>query len=142
MATAGVLTVEYGLSRASTLFRKGIQGGKEHDQGLFGFERLVSCQGESRAIGLSQVRKGLGKGNEEERNARTAKKLKSKPQIYEEVSLFWGKRCLGEEKPLELVCPICMDFLVGSVSTKCGHTFCWQCLDEALLFNPGTSNIT
>lgn len=79
MAAAGVLTVENGLSRVSTLFRKGMQGGKDHDQGLLGFERLVSCQGESRAIGLNQVRKGLGKGNEEERNVRTAKKLKSKP---------------------------------------------------------------
>lgn len=39
----------------------------------------MNCQAESRAIGLSQIRKGLGKGNEEERNARTAKKLKSKP---------------------------------------------------------------
>lgn len=95
MAAAGFLTVGNGISRASIFFRKGMQGGKEHEQGLFGFERLVSCQGESRAIGLSQVRKGLGKGNEEERNARTAKKLKSKPWIYEEISLFWGKRCLG-----------------------------------------------
>ena len=79
MAAAGVLTVGNGLSRATSLFKKGMTGGKDHEQGFFGFERLMNCQAESRAIGLSQVRKGLGKGNEEERNARTAKKLKSKP---------------------------------------------------------------
>ena len=58
-------------------------------------------------------------------------------QVYQEISVFWGKREEVDEKPPELVCPICMDILVGGVSTKCGHTFCWQCLDEAVLLKPG-----
>lgn len=32
-----------------------------------------------------------------------------------------------------------MDYLLGAISTNCGHTFCWRCIDEALLMNSGNS---
>lgn len=38
------------------------------------------------------------------------------------------------DKHNELVCPICMEYLVNPVPTSCGHTFCYRCLDNALLF--------
>jgi hypothetical protein len=47
---------------------------------------------------------------------------------------------MQDKKPHELMCPICMDFLVGGVTTLCGHSFCWQCLDEAVLLNPSKTS--
>lgn len=52
-----------------------------------------------------------------------------------EVGLYWGNRDSKVDYGMELSCPICMDFMVGPVSTPCGHSFCWQCLDEAFILS-------
>ena len=35
--------------------------------------------------------------------------------------------------PSELNCPICLDLIVNSISTLCGHSFCEICLLESFL---------
>jgi hypothetical protein len=39
----------------------------------------------------------------------------------------------GEREDLN--CAICLEILVWPVLTGCGHAFCYQCLDESLLFS-------
>lgn len=34
----------------------------------------------------------------------------------------------------ELSCSICLETMIHPVLTVCGHAFCFQCLDESLLF--------
>ncbi len=33
----------------------------------------------------------------------------------------------------DIICPICLKYMVNTVSTKCGHNFCEFCLNEYLL---------
>lgn len=40
----------------------------------------------------------------------------------------------------ELNCSICLEILVRPVLTVCGHAFCYQCLDESLLFSSNCPN--
>ncbi|EGR28765.1 mitochondrial carrier protein, putative [Ichthyophthirius multifiliis] len=56
---------------------------------------------------------------------RKSKYYKKKQKVHEIVH---------ENK--DFFCPICLDFICGSVSIKCGHTFCEQCyIEYELLFD-------
>jgi len=35
----------------------------------------------------------------------------------------------------EITCPVCMDLIINSTITICGHTFCEKCLSEALILS-------
>lgn len=35
-----------------------------------------------------------------------------------------------------LFCPLCLDYFVKPITTKCGHSFCEYCIDEYLLHFP------
>lgn len=37
------------------------------------------------------------------------------------------------EKHSDLVCSICMEYFINPVPTVCGHTFCYLCIENALL---------
>ena len=34
-----------------------------------------------------------------------------------------------------LICPVCMDFMISATTTLCGHMFCERCIFEWNLFN-------
>ena len=36
----------------------------------------------------------------------------------------------NEEKPSDCECAVCCSTVRDPVSTKCGHLFCWQCLEH------------
>lgn len=57
---------------------------------------------------------------------------KKRARILEEVPVF--KKIKTELN--EIICPVCMDLIISSTITSCGHTFCERCLSEALNLSP------
>lgn len=65
---------------------------------------------------------------------------------FDNISDIYKKRKLEYEKMIkislksiessDLNCPICMDFIIKSMTTICGHTFCEYCLTESLILRP------
>lgn len=45
------------------------------------------------------------------------------------VNKYFTKKEENNEKPCDLLCPVCLQFLVKPVTTTCGHNFCIKCLD-------------
>lgn len=54
-----------------------------------------------------------------------------------EIKDYVESHSLAHERYNELSCPICMEFFISPVPTSCGHTFCYRCLENALLFKGG-----
>ena len=47
-------------------------------------------------------------------------------------TIFYHKMQMDES---EISCPVCMDLIISSAITICGHTFCEKCLCEALILS-------
>jgi deltex-like protein len=61
------------------------------------------------------------------------------PALPEEESLSWPKStdaASERNSPKEKECPICLEKLKSPLKTNCGHTFCKDCLEKALEYDP------
>ncbi|MCB0369112.1 MAG: hypothetical protein KDD45_06570 [Bdellovibrionales bacterium] len=39
-----------------------------------------------------------------------------------------------------MTCSICLEILICPALTSCGHTFCYSCIDESMLFSHNCPN--
>ena len=39
-----------------------------------------------------------------------------------------------------MLCPICLELMIFPALTACGHAFCYQCIDESVLFSQNCPN--
>ncbi|GBM05356.1 E3 ubiquitin-protein ligase COP1 [Araneus ventricosus] len=73
-----------------------------------------------------------------------AENNRSLPDTFNEIARKWKKRPfppvyngLGscEDKNNDYLCPICFEMISEAHMTKCGHTFCYDCISTSLEYN-------
>ncbi|GFT74615.1 e3 ubiquitin-protein ligase COP1 [Nephila pilipes] len=72
----------------------------------------------------------MAENNRAETFSETMRKLKKRPH----PPVFNGLG-LSEDKNNDFLCPICFEMISEAHMTKCGHTFCFDCISTSLEYN-------
>lgn len=74
-------------------------------------------------------------GNSGQGSGSSSKRKRTNP-VPTTTGLFSGVQNSVENKDVDLLCPICMDIFNECYISKCGHSFCYECICRCLDQSP------
>ncbi len=74
-------------------------------------------------------------GSRDQSSSSSSKRKRSNPAAAT-PGLFSGVLNSAESKDIDLLCPICFEMLQETHMTKCGHSFCYDCICRCLEQGP------
>lgn len=78
----------------------------------------------------------MAAGGSRDPNASSSSKRKRSNPAAATPGLFSGVLNSAESKDIDLLCPICFEMLQETHMTKCGHSFCYECICRCLEQGP------